>query len=88
MFHYCTHCNYGSKHKWVLRRHITNKHPNNATVQLETWRQQPIQVEEMQPNYEQPNSDPGDKQPIHQQIIQEHENLKHNIVTPIKEEEK
>ena len=31
MFHYCAHCSYGSKHPWVLRRHITKKHPNNVS---------------------------------------------------------
>ena len=31
MFHYCAHCSYGSKHPWVLRRHIIKKHPNNVT---------------------------------------------------------
>ena len=66
---------------------MKNKHPNHATVHLETWRQQPIQVEEVQPNYEQPVPNAGDKQPFHQQLIQEHENLKHDIVTLIKEKD-
>ena len=41
----------------------------------------------MQANYEQLCPNAGEKQPLHQQIIQEHENLKHDIVTLIKEKD-
>ena len=34
MLHNCNYCEFKSNHKWVVRRHIKNKHENHATPKI------------------------------------------------------
>ena len=43
MIHHCSYCNYKSSHKWVVKRHMENKHQNQNILNSEV--QQPLETQ-------------------------------------------
>ena len=69
MIHYCQHCDFGSSHKWVVKRHMENKHGV----------QKPISQQQQQLNTSFMQSYP---QSHHEQVIQQQQPIYQREIPP------